>query len=148
MGEACKWLCSHFLVFMCCNLIIVPLGMLSPCLAAVSSSGLTICKRKPSSVTVTKPHPRNRDEEKQKRTPYPVAICIVNVGKTSDRLLTTTGTIRHVVGMQAKLGLLVHQLQHSPVRHLPNRNSIIQNSQKISNQIGNGGGYEPRRPRR
>lgn len=52
------------------------------------------------------------------RSNNPVAICIVNVGKTSDRLLTTTGTIRHVVGMQAKLGLLVHQLQHSPVRHL------------------------------
>lgn len=45
IGEACKWLCSHFLVLMCCSLMIVPLVMVSPCLADKPGWGLTIYKR-------------------------------------------------------------------------------------------------------
>jgi hypothetical protein len=44
IGDACKWLCSHFLVLICWSLMIVPLLMASPCLEDVPGWGLTICK--------------------------------------------------------------------------------------------------------
>ena len=59
IGDACKWLCSHFLVFMCCNRIIVPLLMVSPCLADVPGWGLTICTRKPHFNLKVKSYPPN-----------------------------------------------------------------------------------------
>lgn len=43
-GEACKWLCNHFRVLMCCNLMMLPVSMASPCLADESGEGRTICR--------------------------------------------------------------------------------------------------------
>ena len=38
--------------------------------------------------------------------------------KTPNRLLSTARSMRHVMGMQQKLGLLVHQLNHTPISYL------------------------------
>lgn len=52
------------------------------------------------------------------REEYPIAVRIVARGKTSYRLLATARTIRHIMGMQPKLGLLMHQLNNRTVRNL------------------------------
>lgn len=41
---------------------------------------------------------------------YPVAIGIINIWKSGDRLLPTARTIGHVMGMQTEFSFLVHQL--------------------------------------
>ena len=49
------------------------------------------------------------------RSNNPVAVSIVDIWKPSDRLLAAARAIRHVVGVQPKLGPLVHKLQHASV---------------------------------
>ena len=50
---------------------------------------------------------------------YPVAVGISDTREASDRLLTTAGSVRHIVRMQTKLSLLVHQLNRTPISYLP-----------------------------
>lgn len=49
------------------------------------------------------------------RSNNPVTIGIVDIGETRNRLLSTTGTVGHVMRMQPKFGLLVHELQNRAV---------------------------------
>lgn len=48
----------------------------------------------------------------------PVAVGISDAREASNRLLTTAGSIRHIVRMQTKLRLLVHQLYRTPITYL------------------------------
>lgn len=116
IGDACKWLCSHFLVLMCCNLIIVPLLIVSPCFADVPGWGLTICqwetryncKPTPTFLGGSDDNFLLERIRRQRREIYPVAIGIINIWKSCDRLLPTARTIGHVMGMQTKFSFLVH----------------------------------------
>lgn len=49
---------------------------------------------------------------------YPIAIGINDAWKTSNWLLTTTGSIRHIVRMQSKFSFLVHQLNRTSISNL------------------------------
>ena len=50
---------------------------------------------------------------------YPVAVGISDAREASNRLLTTSGSVRHIVWMQTELSLLVHQLNRAPISYLP-----------------------------
>lgn len=52
------------------------------------------------------------------RSNNPITIGIVNTGETSNRLLSTSRTVGHVMRMQPKFGFLVHKLQHRAIGNL------------------------------
>lgn len=52
------------------------------------------------------------------RETHPVAIGVVSFGESCDGLLAAARAVGHVVRVQPVLRLLVHQLDHAPVRHL------------------------------
>lgn len=49
---------------------------------------------------------------------HPVTIRIINVRETSDRLLPAARTVGHIMRMQPKPSLLMHQLKNRPIRDL------------------------------
>lgn len=122
IGEACKWLCSHFLVFICCNLIRLPVLIESPCFADESCIGLTICKitgKQP--VFIDQIHIGTTDTSEESNyvlSTYPVTIGIIHIWKTSNRLLSTARAVGNIMRVQPEFRPLMHQLDDRAICYL------------------------------